>query len=60
VLANSQLNYILGKNPLNQNYIVGEGPESPRFPHSALTNSGPSINPNSTDIPFPNVLYGGK
>ncbi|KAI8882440.1 glycoside hydrolase family 9 protein, partial [Backusella circina FSU 941] len=57
-LANSQLNYVLGKNPIKQNYVVGEGPDSPRYPHSALANPDTGIYPNSTDIPLTNVLYG--
>ncbi|KAI8967592.1 Six-hairpin glycosidase-like protein [Mycotypha africana] len=34
-LAQSQLDYVFGMNPIHQNYVVGERPNSPRFPHSA-------------------------
>ncbi|KAI9481618.1 MAG: family 9 glycosyl hydrolase [Benjaminiella poitrasii] len=34
-LAESQLDYIFGKNPMNQNYIVGVRDNSPKNPHSA-------------------------
>ncbi|KAL9558028.1 hypothetical protein PS6_001498 [Mucor atramentarius] len=33
--ANSQIDYIFGKNPLNQHYVVGERSNSPKYPHSA-------------------------
>ncbi|KAI9276405.1 Six-hairpin glycosidase-like protein [Sporodiniella umbellata] len=35
-LAFQQLDYIFGKNPIEQNYVVGERPNSPKYPHSAL------------------------
>lgn len=34
-VANSQIDYIFGKNPIKQHYVVGEQPNSPKYPHSA-------------------------
>ncbi|KAF1802824.1 Six-hairpin glycosidase-like protein, partial [Mucor lusitanicus] len=33
--ANGQIDYIFGKNPINQHYVVGERSNSPKYPHSA-------------------------
>lgn len=61
-LANSQLDYILGKNPLNQNYVVGELPNSPKYPHSASASGFKSLDDaikNPSDLSQAHTIYGG-
>lgn len=61
--ANSQINYIFGKNPLNQNYIVGERSNSPKFPHSAPASGFSSLKEalkHPQDISRAHTIYGGK
>ncbi|KAG6832930.1 hypothetical protein H0H92_004814 [Tricholoma furcatifolium] len=57
--AQSQLDYVLGKNPMQAPYIVGMHPNSPRNPHSALASGGDDV---STIDTFPvnetYILYG--
>ncbi|KAH8830739.1 glycoside hydrolase family 9 protein [Flagelloscypha sp. PMI_526] len=41
--ADRQLQYALGKNPMNVPYVVGLNPNSPSNPHSALASGGNDI-----------------
>ncbi|KAF8665637.1 hypothetical protein AX16_000092 [Volvariella volvacea WC 439] len=41
--AQSQIDYVLGKNPMNMPYIVGSNPNSPQNPHSASASGGDDI-----------------
>lgn len=62
-LAIRQLNYMFGMNPINQNYIVGERPNSPKYPHSALAagfNSLADAIASPTDLSHSHTIYGGK
>lgn len=61
--ANSQIDYIFGKNPLNQNYIVGERSNSPKFPHSAPASGFSSLKEalkHPQDLSKAHTIYGGK
>ncbi|KAF5388139.1 hypothetical protein D9615_000265 [Tricholomella constricta] len=42
--ARSQLDYVLGNNPMHVPYIVGSHPNSPANPHSAMASGGNDIN----------------
>ncbi|KAI8095551.1 Six-hairpin glycosidase-like protein [Thamnidium elegans] len=60
-LANSQLDYIFGKNPINQNYVVGELPNSPKYPHSASASGFKTLNEaikNPSDLSQAHIIYG--
>ncbi|KAI0921378.1 hypothetical protein AcW2_006371 [Taiwanofungus camphoratus] len=60
--AKGQLNYILGKNPMTVPYVVGQHPNSPQNPHSALaTGASPADIDNINTVPAHEayVLYGG-
>ncbi|GAA5802760.1 hypothetical protein HPULCUR_008235 [Helicostylum pulchrum] len=60
-LANSQLDYILGKNPLNQNYVVGELSNSPKYPHSASASGFKTLDgaiKNPSDLSQAHIIYG--
>ncbi|RCH87102.1 hypothetical protein CU097_002569 [Rhizopus azygosporus] len=60
-LAIRQLNYMFGMNPINQNYIVGERPNSPKYPHSALAagfNSLADAIASPTDLSHSHTIYG--
>ncbi|KAG0939102.1 hypothetical protein G6F57_006444 [Rhizopus arrhizus] len=60
-LANSQLDYIFGKNPIQQNYVVGERPNSPKYPHSALAAGFASLAEavvKPTDLTSARTIYG--
>lgn len=62
-LANSQLDYIFGKNPIQQNYVVGERPNSPKYPHSALAAGFASLAEavvKPTDLTSARTIYGGN
>ncbi|WVF66027.1 hypothetical protein IAT40_000765 [Kwoniella sp. CBS 6097] len=41
--AHSQLDYLMGKNPMNVVYMVGSHPNSPQNPHSAPASGGSDI-----------------
>ncbi|THH33576.1 hypothetical protein EUX98_g518 [Antrodiella citrinella] len=59
--AQSQLNYILGNNPMTVPYIVGTHPNSPVNPHSAIsTGASPDDIANLDTVPAQEhyVLYG--
>ncbi|WWD16401.1 hypothetical protein CI109_100827 [Kwoniella shandongensis] len=57
--AQSQLNYLLGNNPMNVPYIVGQHPNSPQNPHSAPASGGTDIKAIRTSPPTEAyVLYG--
>ncbi|EIM88135.1 family 9 glycosyl hydrolase [Stereum hirsutum FP-91666 SS1] len=57
--ANQQLNYVLGKNPMNAPYIVGTNPNAPANPHSAMASGGNDISNIDTDPETEAyVLYG--
>ncbi|WVQ78882.1 hypothetical protein IAT38_000973 [Cryptococcus sp. DSM 104549] len=57
--AQGQLSYMLGKNPMNVVYLVGQHPNSPQNPHSAAASGGNSVNTIRT-VPAveAHVLYG--
>ncbi|KAI8983541.1 Six-hairpin glycosidase-like protein [Pilobolus umbonatus] len=60
-MAFSQLDYIFGKNPINQNYIVGARENSPKYPHSAPASGFPSLKyaiEHPKDLSRANVIYG--
>ncbi|KAG1150040.1 hypothetical protein G6F38_002333 [Rhizopus arrhizus] len=60
-LANTQLDYIFGKNPIQQNYVVGERPNSPKYPHSALAAGFASLAEavvKPTDLTSAHTIYG--
>lgn len=62
-LASSQLDYVFGKNPLNQNYIVGERSNSPLYPHSAPASGARSLTEaieDPTDLSNAHTIYGGN
>ncbi|KAI8639883.1 Six-hairpin glycosidase-like protein [Parasitella parasitica] len=59
--ANSQIDYIFGKNPLNQNYVVGERSNSPKYPHSAPASGFTSLKEalkNPQDLSRAHTIYG--
>ena len=60
--ALSQLNYVLGDNPMTMPYIVGMHPNSPVNPHTAIaTGAAPQDIANLDTVPAQEryVLYGG-
>ncbi|TFK76043.1 glycoside hydrolase family 9 protein [Pluteus cervinus] len=55
----SQIDYVLGKNPMSVPYIVGVNPNSPQNPHSAPASGGDDVgNINGDPIVTAHVLYG--
>lgn len=57
--AQTQIDYALGKNPLNTVYQVGLHPNSPVNPHSALASGGDDLSHINTSPPQElHVLYG--
>ncbi|KAJ7699945.1 Six-hairpin glycosidase-like protein [Mycena rosella] len=57
--AQSQLDYVLGKNSMSVPYIVGSNPNSPQNPHSAMASGGNDIDNIDTSPPQEAyVLYG--
>ncbi|GFZ42444.1 hypothetical protein JCM24511_00159 [Saitozyma sp. JCM 24511] len=57
--AQSQLDYLMGKNPMNAIYLVGQHPNSPQNPHSAMAAGGTNINNIRNSPPTEaHVLYG--
>ncbi|TKY90885.1 hypothetical protein EX895_000883 [Sporisorium graminicola] len=58
-LADSQVDYLLGDNNYNGPYIVGQHPNSPQNPHSAMASGGSDItNINNSPPKELHVLYG--
>ncbi|KAJ9476528.1 Endoglucanase [Pseudozyma hubeiensis] len=58
-LADSQVDYLLGDNSYNGPYIVGQHPNSPQNPHSAMASGGTDItNINNSPPQELHVLYG--
>ena len=58
-LADSQVDYLLGDNNYNGPFIVGQHPNSPQNPHSAMASGGNDItNINSSPLKEQHVLYG--
>jgi len=58
-LAQSQVDYALGNNPMSAPYVVGSNPNSPANPHSAMASGGNDINNINTSPPQEAyVLYG--
>ncbi|KZT20773.1 glycoside hydrolase family 9 protein [Neolentinus lepideus HHB14362 ss-1] len=57
--ASSQLDYVLGNNPMSVPYVVGMNPNSPQNPHSAMASGGDDISHIDT-VPAQEayVLYG--
>lgn len=59
LLADSQVDYLLGDNNYNGPYIVGQHPNSPQNPHSAMASGGSDIaNINNSPPKEAHVLYG--
>ncbi|KAJ7904387.1 glycoside hydrolase family 9 protein [Mycena olivaceomarginata] len=57
--AQSQLDYVLGKNSMSVPYVVGSNPNSPSNPHSAMASGGDDIgNINTSPPQEAYVLYG--
>ncbi|KDQ14601.1 glycoside hydrolase family 9 protein [Botryobasidium botryosum FD-172 SS1] len=57
--AKRQLDYALGKNPMNAPYVVGVNPNAPTNPHSAMASGGNDINNIDTNpVQTRNVIYG--
>ncbi|KAG5637007.1 hypothetical protein H0H81_006107 [Sphagnurus paluster] len=57
--AQSQIDYVLGNNPMHVPYVVGSHPNSPANPHSAMASGGDDINNINTSPPTEAyVLYG--
>ncbi|EGO01864.1 glycoside hydrolase family 9 protein [Serpula lacrymans var. lacrymans S7.3] len=57
--AKSQVDYVLGKNPMSAPYIVGSNPNSPANPHSAMASGGNDTNNiNTSPMQEAYVLYG--
>ncbi|KAK0553502.1 hypothetical protein OC846_000870 [Tilletia horrida] len=57
--AMSQIDYMLGNNPMNAVYVVGQSPNSIENPHSALASGGTNINNIDNSPPVEaHVLYG--
>ncbi|KAH7929494.1 glycoside hydrolase family 9 protein [Leucogyrophana mollusca] len=57
--AQSQVDYVLGNNPMSAPYVVGSNPNSPQNPHSALASGGNDIsNINTSPAQEAYVLYG--
>ncbi len=58
-LADSQVDYLLGNNNYNGPFIVGQHPNSPKNPHSAMASGGTDItNINNSPPTEAHVLYG--
>ncbi|CBQ68070.1 probable Family 9 glycosyl hydrolase [Sporisorium reilianum SRZ2] len=58
-LADSQVDYLLGDNNYNGPFIVGQHPNSPQNPHSAMASGGNDItNVNNNPPKELHVLYG--
>ncbi|KAF2397745.1 Six-hairpin glycosidase [Trichodelitschia bisporula] len=58
--AQSQIDYVLGKNPMNVVYPAGTHPNSPKNPQSALASGGSDADNIDNDPPVEaHVLYGG-
>jgi endoglucanase len=51
--AYSNLDYLLGRNPLNYCFVTGEGSKSPVFPHHRLSEGDNNVKP------VPGLLVGG-
>ncbi|KAJ7283780.1 glycoside hydrolase family 9 protein [Mycena rebaudengoi] len=57
--AQSQVDYVLGKNSMSVPYIVGSNPNSPSNPHSAMASGGNDIgNLDTSPLKEAYVLYG--
>ncbi|RIB06730.1 glycoside hydrolase family 9 protein [Gigaspora rosea] len=56
--ALSQIDYTLGKNPINTPYIVGVHPNSPQNPHHAGAHGGNDVSNLNNPPQTQNVLYG--
>jgi endoglucanase len=52
--AMSQINYLLGDNPMKTPYVIGVHPNSPQNPHHSSAQGG-----NDMNGPTLNILYGG-
>lgn len=61
--ANGQIDYIFGKNPINQHYVVGERSNSPKYPHSAPASGFTSLKEalkHPYDRSRAHTIYGGN
>lgn len=57
--ARGQIDYALGKNPMNVPYVVGVHPNSPKNPHSGLSSGGTNLNDiRNSPQEEAHVLYG--
>ena len=60
--ANGQIDYIFGRNPINQHYVVGERSNSPKYPHSAPASGFISLKEalkHPEDLSRAHTIYGG-
>ncbi|KAJ7228793.1 glycoside hydrolase family 9 protein [Mycena pura] len=57
--AQSQVDFVLGKNSMSVPYIVGSNPNSPQNPHSAMASGGDDIgNIDTSPLQEAYILYG--
>ncbi|CAG8575806.1 1739_t:CDS:2, partial [Racocetra fulgida] len=56
--ALSQIDYVLGKNPMNTPYVVGVHPNSPQNPHHAGAHGGTDVSNLNNPPQTQHVLYG--
>ncbi|TXT15499.1 hypothetical protein VHUM_00002 [Vanrija humicola] len=57
--ADTQIDYILGKNPMNRPYMVGLHPNSPKNPQTAPASGGDNVLDVRNDPPTePYIIYG--
>ncbi|CAO3653110.1 unnamed protein product [Mucor fragilis] len=60
-VANGQIDYIFGRNPINQHYVVGERSNSPKYPHSAPASGFTSLKEalkHPEDLSRAHTIYG--
>ncbi|CAG8493287.1 5349_t:CDS:2 [Scutellospora calospora] len=57
--AMSQIDYVLGKNPINVPYVIGVHPNSPQNPHHAGASGGIDVNNLNNPPQTQHILYGG-
>ncbi|RIA92942.1 Glycoside Hydrolase Family 9 protein, partial [Glomus cerebriforme] len=55
--AQSQIMYVLGKNPMEMTYVIGISPKSPKNPHHAGAH-GSTTNNLSQPLETTNIIYG--
>ncbi|KAL7424645.1 hypothetical protein Q5752_000329 [Cryptotrichosporon argae] len=59
--AQGQIDYLMGKNPMNVPFMVGQHPNSPQNPHSAMASGADNVTDIRNDPPTElYVLYGAS